>query len=524
MTLRIRVQPAHGDASEHRLEGAELIVGRATTASIVIPDHRVSRQHARFLQREGAWWVEDLGARNRTLLNGVPLEHPEKLRAGDRLQVGDAVLRVIGDSEAPDDRDTGLTTSGGDRARMWTINEIHRAIAGPLSVAELLDLILARCFDVLNPEEGVIMLRGPDGALATATSRRRDASTTPVVVPRRLVDEVVGKVQPALVDDAAYDERFAGSASIISSGLRSIVAAPIVDAEGTLGLIMLCSRVAVRRFTQPDLEMLLTIASAAALRVRNLALAEALAARRIVEHELEVAHEVQMAMLPRTMPAYPGLTVSARLKPAHSVGGDLYDVALDADRLWFIVADVAGKSIAAALYMAITKALFRATAHGTADVSEVATRMNEQLARDNDRMMFVTALVGCLDLQSGSVSLVDAGHNPAMLASRDALREILDIPKGTALGVIEHAAYTAARFTLSPHDTLILYTDGLTDARSPDGEMFGEDRVREAMRAVADTLPGSLVAHVIAAVERFAGAAPPEDDLTLLALRYAPAS
>ena len=530
MTLRVRVETPRGSPAEYALDGAEMIIGRAATAAIVISDSRVSRQHARLIRRDGGWWVEDLGARNRTLLNGAPLQRAERVSAGDRLEVGDAVL-VLDDGE-----DRGRTASApgatalgddtltravvGDAARMWTLNEIHRAIAGPLSLSELLDVILARCFDAVHPEEGVIMLRGADGALTSVASRRRDARPGAVVVPRRLVEEVVGKGQPALVLDAAYDERFAGSASMVSSGFRSVVAAPIVDAEGTLGLIALCSRIAVRQFQPPDLDMLVSIASAAALRVRNVALADDLAARRVVERELELAHEVQMAMLPRAMPLCPGLAVAAQLKPARSVGGDLYDVRLDGDRLWFIVADVAGKSIAAALYMAIARALFRAAAGGGATLTGVVTRMNEELARDNERMMFVTALVGCLDLRTSELGLVDAGHNTAMLAADGRAEDLQDVPKGTALGVIENAEYRQATFALPPGATLVLYTDGLTDARAANGEMFGEARLRAAIAAAATGTPAALVSTVFGAIERFAAGAPPEDDLTLLALRY----
>jgi sigma-B regulation protein RsbU (phosphoserine phosphatase) len=269
--------------------------------------------------------------------------------------------------------------------------------------------------------------------------------------------------------------------------------------------------------------MLVSLASAAALRVRNVALAEELASRRVIEHELALAHDVQMAMLPRAMPERPGLEIAARLTPARSVGGDLYDVVLDGDRLWFIVADVAGKSIAAALYMAIARALFRATARGAAGPAEVATRMNQELARDNERLMFVTAAVGCLDLATGAIALVDAGHTAGVLVSQDGARDVEGVPKGMALGVLDAAAYVAADVAVPPGAMLVLYTDGLTDARAANGDMFGEARLREAFAAApagtAET-PDALVARITEDVARFAAGAPAEDDLTLLALRY----
>lgn len=532
MSIRVRVQGPSGTATDYDLDGPEIVIGRGAGSAIVIADSRVSRQHARLVLRDGIWWVEDMGARNRALLDGTPVERATRLRPGARLEIGDSVVRLLGAPEAGgstpaiESRDLASAAAagdfvggGGDAARMWTIHEIHRALAGTLSLSELLDVTLARCFDVLQPEEGVIMLRGADGTLSTAASRRLAPGGGPVMVPRRLVDEVAGKTQPALVLDAAYDERFAGSQSIVSSGIRSIVAAPLVDAEGTLGLITLCSRIAVRRFAQADLDMLVSIASAVALRVRNVALADELAARRVIEHELALAHEVQMAMLPRPTPPRPDLSLSAQLKPARSVGGDLYDFVLDGDRLWFIVADVAGKSIAAALYMAIVRTLFRAVARGTADVADVVGRMNQELARDNDRLMFVTAAIGCLDVTSGTLALVDAGHTPAVIAG-DGTLAVAAVPKCMALGVVGDAAYAAARVTLAAGATLVLYTDGLTDARATSGEMFGEPRLHAAIAAGSAGTTASLLAAVIGEVEYFAAGAAAEDDLTLLAIQY----
>lgn len=529
MSLRLRVQPAGGEASEYAMGGDEMTIGRAADVTVMITDPRVSRRHARLTCRNGSWWVEDLGARNCTLLNGTPVERLQPLKPGDRLEVGDAVLQLVDDAVAPSvqprDRDAERTRFGlqrdapADSARMRTVNEIHRAITEPLSLAELLDVILARCFDVLRPEEGVVMLRARDGTLTAAASRHASGATDPVTIPRRLIEEVMGKRAPALVLDAAYDDRFSGSASMVASGIRSIVAAPIVDAEGPFGLITMCSRIAVRQFSQQDLDLLVTIATAAGLRIRNVALADELASRRVLEHELRVAHDVQMAMLPRAMPVVPGLDVAATLKPAHSVGGDLYDLFVAGDRLWFIVGDVAGKSIPAALYMAIARALFRAIAGVATNVADVAQRMNDELARDNEQMMFVTAAIGALDLATGHLSLVDAGHLPPLLVEGQHIREV-DTLKGPALGVMPGAAYPVADVSLPSDSMIVFYTDGVTEARSPAGALFGSERLQAALRECARLSSDGAVRGVVGSVDRFADEAPQEDDITMLAVRW----
>jgi len=202
MSIRVRVQGPTGPATDYDLEGTEIVIGRGAAAAIVIANSRVSRQHARLVLRDGGWWVEDLGARNRTLLDGAPIAGATRLRTGARLEIGDSVLRLIGGPDtggstpgtdagrppggAPAAAPTadGFPGGGRDAARMWTLHEIHRALAGTLSLAELLDVILARCFDVLQPEEGAIMLRGADGTLSTAASRR-SCSTRPTTSDSR---------------------------------------------------------------------------------------------------------------------------------------------------------------------------------------------------------------------------------------------------------------------------------------------------------------------------------------------------
>jgi sigma-B regulation protein RsbU (phosphoserine phosphatase) len=144
--------------------------------------------------------------------------------------------------------------------------------------------------------------------------------------------------------------------------------------------------------------------------------------------------------------------------------------------------------------------------------------MNEELARDNERMMFVTAAIGCLDFRSGAVALVDAGHMPPLLADRSGVREWPHLPKGMALGVMPDAAYVAADLPVRGGATLVLYTDGFTDARAGGGDLFGERRLRDAI-AAADAAPDAIVASVVDIIERFAAGAPPEDDQAMLALR-----
>lgn len=378
-----------------------------------------------------------------------------------------------------------------------------------------------RVFAALGPEEGVIVLQGADGSLRHAASRRLPGAKGELIASKRLVDEVIRKRTPALVVDALLDERFAEAQSMVAAGVRSIAAAPIADADDCLGMIAVYSRLRVRRFTEADLDLLQSLASAAALRVRNVALMEEAAERRVLERELTLAHQIQMAMLPRRFPECEGVEIAAALKPARSVGGDFYDVLQEGDRLWFIIGDVSGKGVSAALFMAVAKTLFRAVRHGDESAADTLARMNRELARENDRAMFVTAFAGWMDPGSGILHVCNAGHNRPLLLRADGRTEICAAAGGPALGVVEDVPYREETIALFPGDTLLMYTDGATDARSPDGEQFGEARwertAQESARSGAS--PGQLVAHLFRSLRSFEATAAQEDDITLLALR-----
>ncbi len=173
----------------------------------------------------------------------------------------------------------------------------------------------------------------------------------------------------------------------------------------------------------------------------------------------------------------------------------------------------------AALYTAVAKTLFRANVNATASLDDVLVRMNVELARDNDQAVFVTALVGCLSLATGEVSLADAGHNPALIRRRAGRLEKAAVPKCLPLGVLDDADYSHGRLTLAAGETLVLYTDGVTDARAPAGEQFGSERLDEVV-ARAGSGAAEVVRAITEATTRFASGAPPEDDLTLLIVRY----
>jgi serine phosphatase RsbU (regulator of sigma subunit) len=540
--ILLKIQAPGGPVSDRKCRDGAVTFGRGTGADVVIGDQSMSRLHARFAVEGSGWIVEDLGARNGTFVNGIRVDGRHAIAPGDVVKMGATMVRVSELSAEPQPTALGVGEIGASifrpiteitndldlsgaatrvAARLKALNEFHRAMAGPISLDALLELLLERLFAALQPEEGVILLRQPDGAMRTAVSRRLPNATGDLLVSRRLITEVADKGTAALVSDIAMDERFSGAESIIGSGIRSILAAPISDAAGCVGMVAIYSRVHVRRFGEEDLELLVSLASAAALRIRNVALAEEASARRVQDHELALAHDIQMAMLPRRFPERSEVEMAAALIPARAVGGDLYDFLLEDDHLWFIVADAAGKGVSAALFMAVTRTLFRAMAHSRATVASVVSRMNVELARDNERQFFVTAVVGRLDLRSGELIYASAGHLPPLRASAAGLAAALDAAEGgIALGILDDAVYDEGRMTLEADDVLLLFTDGVTEAINGTGELFSDARLLARFGDSAALPATEMVKSLVDGVNAFAAGVPQEDDITILVLRY----
>ncbi len=537
-SLYLRVTPPTGAPFGHECTSPVLVLGRSRTADLTILDQYLSRLHAKFFARGDDWLIEDMGSHNPTQLNDRPLSGPTQVHPGDVLKLGATHVAI---QPGPIKTEThgifrsammmvpeqdGRDTAASEPAlrhltdRLKLVNEVHRALAGPISLEALLELILDRAFTHLKPEEGAIFLKMPSGELVRAASRRVPGLTGDFLYSTSLIREVSEKRMAALVDDASADERFAAAESIHISGVRSLLAAPLLDsAEGCLGMIVLNSRLHVKRFSEEDLELLVSLASAAALRVRNVTLAEEAARHLVLAKELDLAREVQMSMLPREFPKRAEFELAARLKPARAVGGDLYDFLADERRLWLLLGDVSGKGFPAALTMAVTKTLFRALVQVETSPAAVLGAMNRELARDNESGMFVTAFAACLELASGELEFSNAGHNRPYLLQNGSPHRV-DDAAGTALGVIEGAPYRSGRLRLRPGDALYLYTDGVTEALEPGREQYSEARLEAWLRTVAGLSAQDIVDGSLAAVQDFSGKAPQSDDIAILAVRY----
>ncbi|MBK9306471.1 MAG: anti-sigma factor antagonist [Nitrospira sp.] len=254
----------------------------------------------------------------------------------------------------------------------------------------------------------------------------------------------------------------------------------------------------------------------------SLALVEAAKAR--MQEELNVGRDIQRSMLPRVFPAFPDrkeLELYAVLEPALEVGGDLYDFFLiDDHRLCFVVGDVAGNGVPAALFMAMTKIMVKTRAASDPSPASIVTHVNDALSADNDSCMFVTLYLGILNLRDGTLLATNAGHNPPLLKRRDGQFEWLTAQDGPMVGPISGITFKESVIRLGPGDELFLYTDGVTEADNRRRELFGNSRLKSVLTESRAVSVVDRLSEVMNAVRGFAGEAPQADDITMLGLRY----
>lgn len=243
-----------------------------------------------------------------------------------------------------------------------------------------------------------------------------------------------------------------------------------------------------------------------------------------ISTELSVATQIQADMLPSIFPPFPNRTefeIYASMRPAKEVGGDFYDFFLtDEDHLGIVIADVSGKGVPAALFMVIAKTLIKNHAQNGETPAEIFTSVNDQLCENNKEGMFVTAWMGILELSSGKLTYVNAGHNPPLRKTEDGRFEYFKSPAGFVLAGLEGIPYKQHEEHLNQGDMLYLYTDGVTEAADVSERLYGEDRLQNTLNANAELVPEELILEVQKDISVFVGEADQSDDITMLCLEF----
>lgn len=552
--VRLRVVPGRGDPFYRTVEGESLIIGRSSDADLEIPDRFLSRQHARMFHRGDSWWVEDLHSRNGTRINGRLIERAERFGPGDELRLS-ASFVTLADSSNVETPSRRASSSADQRAvfrpareviqpgslvptpdpdsidllrkqstRLQLINDINKALNQTKSVDELLELVLDRSYATLHPDEAAIFLERPDSGYYCAAHRSTSDYQSDDLFSETLLQEVAGKGMAALVSEATTDPRFEQADSVESAGVQSLVAAPLLDTSGSLGMIVLASHLHREYFDEDDVETLASLGAIAALRIRNISLAhevaDAIAEHRQLEEELLLAREIQIGLLPHRLPEIEGYELFARNVPCRCVSGDYYTVIQQptVGTYALMVADVSGKGIAASLLASALEALAAGPIEVGHPPAEIFHRVSNRLFDRTLMSRFATAFIALLTPGSNLVTWASAGHSPTLLVKQDGTIRWLGAT-GPPLGLFRECSWSESVVQLDAGDLIVVYTDGIIEAGNREDEMFGTNRLADACKTHRGEKLPRLASQIELALTDFASGAPCEDDRTLVLLR-----
>ena len=543
-----------GKAGErYRLVKEKTIIGRHPGCDIVVDSGSVSRQHAAIEMKDGGWCVEDLGSRNGTIVNGETLTGQHRLEASDEIGVcDDRLVFTVGDTtpsewvslggetdesqavfQSHDEEsmivsqldipgpsaDEGMSQNA--EAKLRAVNGLNRALGASLSLEDVLPRLLDGIFDIFpNVERGFVLLNDvkTNRLILRAKKLKNAEEKGSLQLSLSLVNKVASSQTAILSADATSDSRFRLNESVVDCNIRSVMCVPFISAEGVvLGVLQVDSRDIQNGFSEGDLEVLAGITGQAANAVEQATAHGEKVAQEQFKRDLELANRVQQGLLPSVPPEIEGFEVFDFYEAAHQVGGDYFSyIPLSENRLAVVLADVSGKGVSAALVMAALSADVRYTLAIESDVAKAVTLLNASFMRSGWDDRFATFVVVVLDSTSYSVSVVSAGHLPTYLRKSDGSVESVGFEEaGLPLGVDPTYVYEAAEVTVTAGCTLVLYTDGISEAMDHKNETYGLKRLEEVLSEPADS-PAAVGQRLLVDVERHAAGQVRSDDMCLV--------
>ncbi len=402
------------------------------------------------------------------------------------------------------------------------LNEVSTAVSSTSSLNQTVDLIVQKCVKHLKVKQGAVLLfdKLEPGSTLKTMVRKVEADDSQAI-PFRLGDQITGWMlknqKPLIVNNFDTDTRFRSVSE--RDGIHSLLCVPMVLKGRLIGVVNVFNKEGAVGFSDGDQRLLSIIATQSAQVVENARLMEEEKALGVIQEELRLAREIQKKLLPKEPPHVPGYSIAGISEPAKRVGGDYFDfIELGVDRLGLCLADVSGKGITAALLMSNVQATIRSQARLSPDVGTCVSRSNEMLYESTDSDKFVTMFYGVLNTKTHQLEYCNAGHNPPLILPRADGTPTFRTG-GPVLGVLPGYAYEPGVAELRPGETLLVFSDGFSEAMNRRFQEFGDDRLRAAAQLHAPLPPDQLLEKLVQEVFAFCGDAPQADDMTIMAVR-----
>ncbi len=559
--------------TQFSLTADRTILGRHPNCQIVLQSGVVSRHHAQVLESHGTFYVEDLRSRNGTFVNETKIEQRTELVDGDRIRLCEIILefmqnpstahvaepvsenKLTFDAEPIDSMQSGVLdhsqlynrgrtpVSGLENAtsirkfsgtvqhkstvdpaiKLKAILELTQALGRDLQLESVLPKMLVTLFNIFpQAEQGFVLLKDSDsGKLRVKASRTRSGSEAEAVaVSMTVVRHALQTKESILSRNVLDDSRFKKSMALSRMRIASVMCVPMVNPdEEAVGIIQIVTRDAKHAFSDDDLDLLSSLAAQASMAVENARLHEEQVQRKELERDLEFATQVQLGFLPKSRPNLPDYTFGDYYEAALSVGGDYFDyVTLPDGRVAMAIGDVAGKGMPAALLMARLYSSTRYQLLTRPTIEHAISGLNEELLSSGLGHRFITFLLMLIDPREHTVSIVNAGHLPPLLRKQNG--EVVPLARESAslpLGILPELTYRSETVQIAPGDTILAYTDGVTEAMNESHQIYGAERLMKFV-SNANTPVDELISLLVEEVEGFTGEATLRDDTCIIGI------
>ena len=474
-----------------QLQTNHVSIGRASECTLPIKDRYLSRKHAEIVPDGPGWVLKDLGSANGTYLNGSRVDGEAPLAPGDRIRMGDTEIlfdtpesstdRILAIADTAERPSIAIPINEIDRlpdatdvSRLHTLNTLAKDLIEDRPMNELFGFIVDRVLEHLKASRAALALLHDDGrSFSHVEVRRADKEdNTELTISHTLLANIVEEKKALAFLDVNADEKLSLAHSIVMQGIRSIIAAPLTIGDTVVGLLYVDYLITQRAITADDVRLLAQVARFAAIKLETTRLREQAIQKRIMDEELRTAASIQRRLLPPAPHGIAGYSFAGMNQPCRTVSGDYYDFAVRPHgKVYFVIGDVSGKGVTAGLMMAGLQVAFRIFSKQDPDPATFVTQLNGALREILPRSKFVSLFLGRLDTTNGEIEFVNAGHTPPLWIRSDGAREITE--SDLLVGVITKAEYVNRRIRLHPGESLILFTDGVSEARNAEDVELG---------------------------------------------------
>ena len=554
------IYPKTGEPSTFPLGQRQVTIGRSAANDIVLSDQFSSGCHAVVVPTERGYALIDQGSKNGTFVNGRRVTGEIDLARGDEVLIGstrfyfdkdfqpsvetvegttfthssNTIVQVKDLLKKPRTAGTPLKTPGGgldlerlqqDQKIIAVMGDVSQALIYHMPLERLLDHIMDVLIQHLPMDRGVLMLKDEETqALEPKVVRVQNVAlrTQSIFVSQTIVKTALERNSAILISDIQADEGLRAQVSVVQAQIHSAMCVPLWNNQDIIGLIY-CDRASlIEQFTEDDLRLLTLLANLAAVKIENAKLIEREKDAEKIRQEIELAVQIQKNFLPREEPDFAPFEISGSARACRRVGGDYYDyIAIDKDRLALVVADVSGVGVSASLLMASLRGALHEKFPGTADLSELAAKLNDFVYTSSDSHLFVSFFLAILDRTRDGMTYVNAGHNPPLLQGRKGPGRFLE-STGPCLGMFPAQTFAEEKLAIGPGDVLCLYTDGIVETRKGEHDEYGYDRLAERVKALGGLPAREIMDKIFEDVFTFSGCAEAGDDMTLVIVKRNP--